>query len=127
MGDKRFTAYEASRIPEFQSLTELVARNGLPVDVVTNVYTTRQKLSEQSMKIGQDGGKTDADRAAALTLLAAETRNEITRTLGPDVARTYLQSANLWIQPVERGEAVTFFQSGWSSVRVVPPPANSKR
>ncbi|MCX6953223.1 MAG: hypothetical protein NTV51_13810 [Verrucomicrobia bacterium] len=118
LGEARYADYQRSSSGEFQQLHRLSQRENLPVDTALRAFALRDRVSAESTRIVNDPAQTSDQKRAALQVLAQNTRAQLLASLGSTVGPAYLETANRWLIPVERGNAVTF---GFDNARKLQP------
>jgi hypothetical protein len=124
LGPARYEEYLRAKNYEFQQLSDLTTRAGLPDGAATQVFGVRDAASTESNRILADLALTDDQKRAALKLLADNTRAQIGAVIGPVAADAYTKTAR-WLKQFEEGAAVTFRGDSGTSARFVggrPPP-----
>ncbi len=120
LGDQRYAEYVRSSDREFQQISRLTQQANLPDSTALQVYNLRENTTKESGRIYADAALSNDQKRAALQVLAQNTRAQISATLGAEAGQAYLQVADRWLSRIERGNAVTFSETGAMNARTVP-------
>lgn len=113
LGAERFDVYEASRVPELRDLQALLDRNGMARDLIKPAFAAWLNIETESHRIAKDATLTREQGQAALKDLAARTRVEFLRVLGPSAGPPLVKRMEGLLGTLERGGTVTFTEGGW--------------
>lgn len=109
VGEERYAAAARENDQDYTSARAAAERLGLPPDTATAIVAVREPAAAESRRIAADTSLTLEQKKAALARLAADTRAEVVRTLGPEAAEAYFQrGAMRWLDPLENGRTITF-------------------
>ncbi|MEO6569830.1 MAG: hypothetical protein ABIO94_13795 [Opitutaceae bacterium] len=124
LGEARYAEYVRAKEYEFQQLSDLIGRSGLPPNAAVEVFGVRDFVSTESNRIHDDNTLDVEQKRAALKALAGNARAQITALLGPAAAEAYARSSNRWLNPVDQGSAVIFRENGQTTrpLGSRPPP-----
>ena len=108
LGAERYAAYVRETNSEFQQLDRIAQKGNLPREVAVQAFDVRDSVAQESRRIYDDPGLTPDAKRAALQQLAQGARTRILSTLGPVAGPEYMKVADIWLNNVERGSAVSF-------------------
>ncbi|MEO6569591.1 MAG: hypothetical protein ABIO94_12570 [Opitutaceae bacterium] len=108
IGDARYAEYLRNTNNEFTQLSSLAERDRLPSANLSQAFSVRDRVAQESNRIFDDSSLDAAQKAAALQALAQTTRAQLLSLLGPTSGPAYLKVADNWLSNVERGAAVVF-------------------
>jgi hypothetical protein len=113
LGDARYAEMDRETTSEYQALSRLAQRDGIPNDVAVRAFNVRDHVAQESNRIFDDTTLSPDDKRAALATLAQATRAQLVTLLGPTTGNAYVkQIDNQWLGQVERGSAVAFSGTG---------------
>lgn len=110
LGDTRYTEYVRAQDGDYRELMRLTSRFKLTPDVAAQLYSYKQPVEEERMRVDSDPSLTPQQKAAAYDAIAQETQRAFRQTLGEKAFRQFIKrTTNPWVrggaQPVERGVA----------------------
>jgi hypothetical protein len=108
LGNERYESYRRFDDPDFQQLQYAADRFDIPLTTIHNTYAMRYSIASESQRIRDNPALAPDQKKQALQVLAAKAREQMTSSLGEEVARTYLDKNMKWLAKMERGFAVTF-------------------
>jgi hypothetical protein len=114
LGEVRYADYARARDNEYQQLSQLVQRSGLPNSVAANVFDLRDSSCKKSVEIFDSKTLSLEEKKAALETLATNTRAQIKSALGAEAAEAYFTTSNRWLNTIAKGK-ITFSNYGRSS------------
>jgi hypothetical protein len=121
LGVERYVEFRRAQDFEFQNLRDLARRAELPPDTAGQVFALRERLERESQRIAGDTALSRAQKLEAYRALVRDTRAGILTRLGPEAGAAFFKRADSWLTTVERGAAIEFSTSGWST-RAIPFP-----
>jgi hypothetical protein len=127
LGEERFQQYQRSQNPDYRSLEAAARRFDLPQSVVDQTFNLRDQVAADAQRVGSDPNLSDEQRQQQLANLAAQARNQIRATLGPEVGNAYLQNSLGWLDALQHGHPISVAPNGNIFVQPAPPPAARTR
>jgi hypothetical protein len=104
VGDDAYAALKRTTDSELRALDSLVTRVGLPAATTDRVASARETYAAESQRINADPALSPPQRRAQLQELGARARNELTTTLGAEVADAFTPRAS-WVGMLQNGLA----------------------
>lgn len=109
VGDQRHAEALRRQSADFTLAEAAATRLGLPADTADRLYSLRQPVAARSQHIARDPNLAPAEKNAALARLAADTRDQLRRTLGAEAADAYLERGGMgWLRSLDQGVPVQF-------------------
>jgi hypothetical protein len=106
LGAEQFADYQRAQDGNFREIFAFSQQNNLPKKAAIAVYDSRQMASQQAAEIQNDGTLSADERATALEVLKAATRNHIASALGGSF-QDYLAGPGQWIETLAPPPAQT--------------------
>lgn len=122
LGDERYALYRRASDTDYRQLQAAADRFSLAPAAIDQVYALRDAVSAETQRIADNAALTPDQKKQALVTLAAQTRRQISTTLGDEVATAYLDKNMKWLERVEAGNAFTISpETSRPSFRPVAP------
>lgn len=128
VGDERYLAARRENDPDYAQARAAAERIGLPADTAAAVYSLREPVAEASGRIAADAALSPAQKREALARLAADTRAQVSRALGPTAAGLYFKRGGMrWLEELGRGSRLELDEDGDTRLSAIagvePDPA----
>lgn len=108
IGPERVAAAQLENNYDYTTARDAAARLGLPPETAKTIVALRAPAAAESRRIADDPALTSEQKSVALAALAAETREQVERSLGAEGAQAYFErNAMSWLKELERGDPVS--------------------
>lgn len=115
LGEVRFADYQRETDRSYQQLLRLAERENMSKETTLRAYNIRDNVAAESHRVLDDAALPVDQKRAALQALAERTRTELLGILGPNAGPAYVKLVDQqWLSMVQRGNAVSFNNSGGS-------------
>lgn len=108
LGDKRYTDFERSNDPDYQTLFSLTKDHAMPTDLANQVWSMRGEVETQATRIRENPLLTAEQKMRALDAIRLETQAAIIDVLGEPLLDDYQRQGGGWIgeltDPADLGE-----------------------
>lgn len=123
IGDERYLAAQREADQDLVLARAAADRLGLPPESAERLSALRAPAVAESQRIAVDPTLNPDQKKTALARLAADSRAELERTLGPEAAAVYLERGGMgWLKTLENGSAVGAVDSVGPDT-ITPAPA----
>lgn len=123
VGDERYLAAQREHDQDFTLARAAVERLGLPPEIAERLGALRSPAAAESRRIAADPKLNPEEKKASLARLAADSRAELERSLGPEAAAVYLERGGMgWLKTLESGSAVDHADSADPDTGTPAPP-----
>jgi hypothetical protein len=101
LGDARYSDYERSQDPNFQTMHRVADKNGLTTEDAIKVYDMKKLAEEQATKVRADQSLSSEQRASTLLGIRTETENSIRSVFGQKAYDSYVnQAGTFWLKGI---------------------------
>lgn len=104
LGAERFAEYERAMDPDYQFLLKWSDRLQMPEAVASQVYAMKQQAEQQRQRIESNLQLTYEQRQQAYQAIERETKQSLSRLLGPDHLLEYQKSGGQWVDQIGKGD-----------------------
>lgn len=102
LGEQRYAEWLRAQDPDYREIVRVTSRFKLPGTVAAELYSYKQPIEEQRVKVETDANLTPQQKEAAFHTIAEETRNVYKQALGEKAFRYYSRrTANPWVKAGE--------------------------
>ncbi|MDF3056159.1 MAG: hypothetical protein K0R17_374 [Rariglobus sp.] len=125
IGEQRYADSIRLQDNDYRQLEAATQRLQLPADTPTRLYSLRDTAAAAVQQIADNPNLATDQKKAALTALAASTRDQVRASLGNEGADAYFNNNGMrWIKELEKGNTITFNKdsSNWSTKALPKEP-----
>ncbi len=105
LGDDRYRQFKHEQTLRGSSLRKVAKEFDLPREEVYQIFEVTDVAQEAAQQIRRDDSLSEADRQSALDRIRAETEAEVTRVIGDEAARSYIDQGSRIRNLNQRGAA----------------------
>jgi hypothetical protein len=106
LGDRRYAEYVRAQDSDYRELMRVTTRFKLNPEVAAQLYSYKQPIEEERMRVDADATLTLEQKNAAYEAIAHETQRAFKEALGEKAFRHFMmRSANPWVHGTRAGAA----------------------